>query len=54
MNVTKGGSVTIDFGFIPGLEYSILLACGAFVFSVAVGRRAALWAAVAGRWLVCG
>lgn len=46
--------MTIDFGFIPRLEYLTLLALCAFVFSVAVGRRAALWAAVASRWLVCG
>jgi hypothetical protein len=48
------GSATIHFGFIPVLEYSNLLAFGAFVFSVAAGRRTVLWAAVAIRWLVCG
>ena len=37
------GSATFDFGFIPGLWYSILLAFGAFVISVAAGRRAAFW-----------
>ena len=50
----SSGFATFGFGFMPGLEYSILLAFGAFVFRVAAGRRAALWAAVASRWLVCG
>ena len=48
------GSAAFDFGFISGLEYSILLAFGVFVFSVAAGRRPAFWAAVASSWLVCG
>ena len=38
------GSTTFGFGFMSGLEYSILLAFGAFVFRVVAGRRAALWA----------
>jgi hypothetical protein len=50
----SSGFATFGFGFMPGLEYSILLAFGAFVFRIVAGRRAALWAAVASRWLVCG
>jgi len=50
----KCGFVTIDFGLSPGLEYLNLLVFGSFVLGVAVGHRAALWAAAAGRWQVCG
>jgi hypothetical protein len=48
------GYAAFDFGFISGLEYLILLVFGAFVFSVAAGRRTSLCAAVAIRPLVCG